>query len=284
MPHRTASVAPVLRVALCALLLTAGCTGPDRPSSPSDREREPGTPAAGGGLLDGDWQLVAVRVGSRERRPDPLHPVTMTVADGLGTGSTGCNEYRVPVREAAGELRTGTVRQTLRSCPPSVDAVEQAYTFALQAADRAELTGSRLTLEGDDVRLTFAPLPGDPLRGVVGSGWRLETLVTSGVSLPLAQVRPARGSGVVLRLRRDGGLEVGTGCRTLSGRWERVAGQVVAGSLPGPRRPPPGCGDGLREQDRHVVRVLDGRWRPVRDGDVLTVQGRSGRALVHVRR
>ncbi|MFC6285083.1 META domain-containing protein [Nocardioides sp. GCM10027113] len=284
MPHRTAPVAAVLCAVLCTVLVAAGCTGPDRPPSPADGGGEPATPTADSDLLDGDWQLVAVRVGSRDRRPDPLHPVTMTVADGVGTGSTGCNEYRVPVREAAGVLRTGTVRQTLRSCPAPVDAVEQAFTFALQAADRAELTESRLTLKGDDVRLTFAPIPGDPLRGVVGSAWRLETLVTSGVSLPLAQVTPARGTGVVMRLRRDGSLEVATGCRDLSGRWERVAGQVVAGSLPATRRPPPRCPRGLRAQDRHVVRVLDGRWRPVLDGDVLTVQGRSGRALVHVRR
>lgn len=147
---------PLPRLALlvgAAIMLLAACA------------RQPGAAAAGGAPLRGTyWRLVeldgaAPTAGSSVER----EPHLVLGADSSdATGSTGCNRFRGRFTLVGETLRLGPLATTRMAClDQALNRQEQAYTRALESADRAVVAGDTLRLHaGERVVARFVAAPG----------------------------------------------------------------------------------------------------------------------------
>jgi heat shock protein HslJ len=222
-------------------------------------------------VLVGSWELVEVsRDGAAVPLPGDGGGMLVIESGGL-RGQSFCNSFSGSYRLRGGALAIGGLGGTEMSCAPDVMAAEQAYLTALGGADTAAVRDGELVLSGQGAELRFGRLPAKPVSDLVGTRWVLETLLQDDMaSSPL-------GEPAVLVLAADGGVSGSTGCRPLAGRWARTGDTLVFSEL----RADGDCAAEVRVQDEHVRTVLDGEKSAVVDGDLLTITGRDGRALVY---
>lgn len=269
MTTRTAFTGSVLGLAL----LLAAC------GAPSDAGRMIGGPAD----LLGDG--VALTSATVDGRPlDVPDGVRVTLVPGDGTddleavsGTAGCNRYsgRMGVDDERVSFGTEGFGMTEMACEPPLMELEAAYVAALPRVTTGRWDDQALTLSGEGVELVFASLqvPGDS--ALVGTVWRLDTLVDGETSSStVAGADPA-----TLELSEDGRVSGGTGCRLLSGRYELRADEVLLTGLTADGE----CPAELAAQDEHVVEVLgDGFTATVEGRDLVVSSSAGGRGLVYV--
>lgn len=216
---------------------------------------------------DGQWDLLS---GA------PIvdgFPVTLIIEGAGVNGRAACNSYFGSVAVDGASITIGQLGQTEMACEPAVMDSEFAYLQALSAVTTWERTADRLTLSGGDVELVFAPIPEVPTADLVGTTWQLETLIEGD-----AASTPVAGTEGFLLLEDDGTLTGSTGCRELSGTWVDTGGEILFDTFSAEGEP----GDECREQDSLVVTVLGDGFRPVIEGDRLTVTSMGGIGLVFV--
>lgn len=92
------------------------------------------------------WRLVRFAPGE----PAPAEPaVTLEIADGRIAGSSGCNRYSGPIREAKPrEIEIGPLASTRMACPSEAMALEQRVLAALAAARQYSFLAGELALSG----------------------------------------------------------------------------------------------------------------------------------------
>ena len=103
-------------------------------------------------LQETTWQVLTYNNG-RGAVTTPLLETEMNAlfgADGIISGSGGCNTYNGAYSVDGQSLSIGPLATTRLACDEAVMEQEQAYLTALQASTRYQLTADRLTLRNDD--------------------------------------------------------------------------------------------------------------------------------------
>jgi len=102
--------------------------------------------------VEGSWTLTAATDATGSLSLDPTHPVTLEIGEQTG-GIAACNSYSATYE---GDRFT-QISQTEMGCEPaSVMEIESRYLAALAATTAVE-AGTRLTLTGPGIELTFTP-------------------------------------------------------------------------------------------------------------------------------
>lgn len=231
-----------------------------------------GGPTAGGPDIDGAWVLEA---GTLEDRPIPIvagSRITLTIDGSEIGGTAACNLYGGTIAREGSDVRIDALTQTEMACDEPIMASEAAYVAALRAVRTAARDGDRLTLGGANVELRFGLLPPVPAAELVGTTWKLDSLI-SGESVSSVGGEPA-----TLHLEEDGTLTGSTGCRSFRGRYVLSGDEVRVTALTAGERT---CPADVVAQDGHVLAVLGDAFTVEIDGNRLTVAHR-GQGLGYV--
>lgn len=251
-------------VTACSLLPSQAGPTPD-PADPPD--------PAGPADANGDWRLTAGTVDGAAFPLDDRWPVTLMI-EGTTVGGTGaCNGYGGEIVVRDGAVQFGEMGMTAMGCEPEVMAIESAYHAALARIRLASMDGEALILAGEGVSLRFERIPPVPLAELIDTDWTLEALVTGAAASSVA------GEPATLILHGDGRFEGSTGCRTFSGRYQEIGGEVVATEMAMDDR---ACPAELAAQDSHVTSVLGDGFTAAIDGNRLTVTAAGAIGLVYV--
>lgn len=127
-----------MKLPLAALALAlAACASP----------REPQASAGPHPLAGTSWEAFEVL-----RAPVTEHPRPTLVfgADGRATGSTGVNSWNAPATLDGKSVEFGAIVTTRRGAAPDRMALETAFTQALAAARRVDVSRAGLALLGAD--------------------------------------------------------------------------------------------------------------------------------------
>jgi heat shock protein HslJ len=219
----------------------------------------------------GDWQLTELLVGGAPVALVEDSPVTMTVSGARIGGTSACNGYGAELVVVDGQVRFGEWSSTMMLCEDAVMVVEGSFTQAMAQVRTAAREGDDLVLRGDGVELRFTPLAPPPTEAIVGTTWRLESLIEGETASSPA------GDPATLVLHADGRYEGSTGCRSFTGRWIEAEGRYVATELAMDQTE---CPPDLQAQDSHVTGVV-GEFRATVEGDTLTITARGGSTLVY---
>jgi heat shock protein HslJ len=118
-----------------------------------------------------------------------------------------------------------------------------------------------LVLTGGGIELRFDRLDGIAASALLGTDWRLESLISG------ETVSSVIGEGF-LRLEISGALAGNAGCRDVAGRYSLDGATVVVSGF---TLAAADCPGEFTEQEDHVGAVLGDRFTATIDGDSLTV-------------
>lgn len=201
-------------------------------------------------------------------------PLTLRFADGQVSAFAGCNHGSGPADLADGHLTT-RLATTMMGCPAPLGDADGWMARFLEARPAWSLDADTLTLTTSTATVTLRDKEVvDPDRPLVGTTWRVDTLVSDQsamTSVALEQARPT------LTIAADDTVTGWTGCNTFYGRAE-VADPTVTFSpvnLGGPV-----CNGETGDIERTIVGVLDGPVQASIDADRLTLTGAEGNGLV----
>ncbi|MFC5382139.1 META domain-containing protein [Aquipuribacter nitratireducens] len=249
-------------VAFALLLSVSGCGG--------------GAPAVSGAapveVTGTTWVLAEATVDGASIDVPEGSRVTLMIDGDQAGGTSACNRYGASWSADGGRVTVGMLSGTEMGCEPNVMAAESTYLAALPQVTAAARDGESLRLTGDEVDLVFTSQEGVPVEALIGTTWRLDTLIDGD-----AAASPA-GEVATLRLEEDGSLSGSTGCRQLSGSYVVNGDEVQFGTFAADGK----CPDELTTQDSHVVEVLGDGFQAAVEGDRLTVTKASGIGLVYV--
>ncbi len=234
----------------------------------------PGATDVGPLAVDGTWVLEAGMLDGVALEVVDSARVDLTPMDGQIVGRSGCNGYGAEATVDGDRIEITSLGGTDVACVERLMDLESTYLAALPRVTTIDRDEGRLTLYGDDVKLTFHEEPPLSTGALVGTRWELELLVSG------TTTTPADGDGFLL-LDLDGNMTGSTGCRALTGEWVAVGSGLVIPTMAADGT----CEPGLADQDAHVVDVLEDMDVAI-DGDRLTLtslQGEAdGAALVYV--
>lgn len=251
-------------LATAMLLLITGCGG-TAPGDGSNAERS---------LEGGTWVLTDGSVDGRAVTVPDDTRVSLTVDGEHAGGIAACNHYGATIDLDGTRVAVTQMSATDMGCGPAATEAQERFLEGLRRVDTATRQGDRLQLTGSDVSLAFQRNPPVPAEDLLGTTWRLDTLIDDDTAA-------TADAEATLRLRDDGTLIGSTGCRELTGDF-RLSGDHVSFTNLGRHGD---CPAALDEQDDHVWSVLEGGFRAEIDGDRLTVMSlRSDRGLGYTAR
>jgi heat shock protein HslJ len=227
--------------ALAAALVLAACGGSGEPAAE-------GTPDP-----TGDWVLVEGRGQDGPLTLVEGSPVTLTVDAERWGGVAACNSYGGSVSLDGDRLTfdDGIAVTEMACLDDDVMTLEATYLTAFRAAERVELSGSQLVLSGPDVELVYDEVAPQPDAALVGTVWRLESVV-DGLG-PDGSVSSVVGEPT-LELTEDGEVRGDTGCNTFTGSYELDGATLELGPLATTRM---ACDGQEGAQEAHVLSVLE---------------------------
>ncbi|QIV85042.1 META domain-containing protein [Mycolicibacterium frederiksbergense] len=248
-----------LIVLLLAALVTAGCASTVAAEETSPEGRT----------------FVSVSVAG-EQIPGG-GPLTLSFADGQLSAYAGCNRGSGPVDLADGHLST-RLATTMMGCPPPYGDADAWMGRLLEARPAWSLSADTLTLTTDAATVTLRDKAVvDPDRPLVGTTWRVESLVSADAvmtSATLEQVTPT------LTIGPDQAVTGWTGCHTFYARAE-VTGSAAETVTFGPINVGgPVCPGEIGDIEQSILRVLDGSVQAVVDADQLRLTGADGNGLL----
>jgi heat shock protein HslJ len=261
MARRTTRATALL---LAAGLVLAGCGGTGEPAAE-------GTPDP-----TGDWVLVEGRGQDGPLTLVEGSPVTLTVDAERWGGVAACNSYGGSVSLDGDRLTfdDGIAVTEMACLDEDVMRLESAYLAALQAAEQVELRDGQLVLSSPDVELVYDEVAPEPDAELVGTTWRLESLV-DGLG-PDGGVMSVVGEPT-LELTEDGEVRGDTGCNTFSGSYELDGTTLRIGPLATTRM---ACEGPEAGQEEHALSVLESAAVDVTlEGGSLRLTGSNDRAL-----
>ncbi len=115
-------------------------------------------------LMGTSWVLTQL---APDQPPAPDTEITASFADGMISGSAGCNNYNAAVSSEGGQtLTVGPAASTMMACPDPAMAQETAYLTALQGATQwsyviGQLVISYMGEDGSFGTLYFASADGE---------------------------------------------------------------------------------------------------------------------------
>lgn len=219
----------------------------------------------GSPLVGTPWSLTLLR-------GEPLLPNSSITArfsaDGVVSGSGGCNRYRASYQIEGERMTVGAAAGTLMACPPLLMEQERAFLNALQAAAAYQLGEGALVLN-DQMGSSMARFVAEP-QGLAGTSWEA-TGYNNGRQ---AVVSLLAGTAITARFSPDGRLSGNAGCNDYAGAPELEGETIAIGPLRTSRK---FCQqpDGLMEQERLYLAALqtaasyriEGRTLELRTGD-----------------
>lgn len=201
-------------------------------------------------------------------------PLTLSFANGQLSAFAGCNRGSGPADLADGHLST-QLATTMMGCPPPYGDADAWMGRFLEARPAWSLSGDTLTLTTDAATVTLRDKAVvDPDRPLVGTTWRVDTLVSEQAAMTSVVLERARPT---VTLNADQSVTGWTGCNTFYGR-AAVEGSTVTFmpvNIGGPV-----CAGELGDIERSIVGVLDGPVEALIDADRLTLSGAKGNGLV----
>jgi heat shock protein HslJ len=260
----------VRRLALVAAVLLAASCG-----RAADAPAPPGAAPADRSAHEGSWELVSGRGPDGAVPVLDRHPITLEIDGSAANGRAACNLYGGRVEVDGSSFTAAGMGGTDMGCAPDVMESEARYHAALLAADRIEVAGDEMTLTGSGTELVFRRLPPVPTARLVGTTWKLESLIDgTGPDVVAVAAAPAD-----LTLSDDGTFSGSTGCRELTGSWSENGGEIFFDEM----RADGTCEESLREQDSHVVGVLGDGFPVEIEENTLTIdKPRMGKGLVYL--
>jgi heat shock protein HslJ len=178
-----------------------------------------------------EWRLAAHLVPGGEMEEVAAGIVAGAVfADGMATGSTGCNRYHAPYELDGPALRLGPAAMTMMACDPARTAVERAFTAALTDVRGWELADGELRLlDGAGRTLLLFRAAGGP--AFTGTPW-----VADGINNGRGAVASVvAGTEVRATFGADGRVTGSGGCNRFFGPYERRDETIRIGPLAGTR-------------------------------------------------
>lgn len=213
--------------------------------------------------LDGDWLLQA---GTNQGQPVPIvagSPINLKIDGTQAGGTAACNHYGGKIHVSGSSVSFSEMAQTEMACiDDRIMASEAAYMTALLKVTTAERSGNALVLSGPGVELRFALIPPVANAGLVGTTWVLDSLISGDA------VSSTVGDRATLQFSADGTFEASTGCRDVTGRYTVEGNQVQATLDPYDTF---ACGNGVGNQDDHVLEVISNGFSAATKGDSLTL-------------
>ncbi|AHC25203.1 MULTISPECIES: META domain-containing protein [Mycobacteriaceae] len=201
-------------------------------------------------------------------------PLTLEFRDGHISAFAGCNRGSATADLSGGHLSTGELATTMMACPPPFSEADAWMTRLLQARPGWTLTDDDLTLTTAATTVTLRDKSVlDPDRPVVGTSWRVDTLISGDAamtSVALEQAKPG------LTVRDDDTVVGWTGCNTFYGRATAVAGVITFGPI---NTSGPACPGEVGQIERSVLDVLTGEVTAIVEADRLTLTNAEGNGL-----
>jgi heat shock protein HslJ len=239
-------------------------------------------PGGGGGGGDARPESLAGRTFLSEQvteggEPRPLVEDTRIEIgfseDGRLRATAGCNTLSGAVEVRAGRIVVGELASTRIGCPPERHDQDRWLAEVLTADPGYDLRGTRLLLESGDTAIRLVDsTAGSPSRPLVGTEWRLESLVDGEAvsSLP-------PGTGATLLFGDDSLSVQVVDCNRGTADVVIANLAVEVGVLSMTER---ACAPDPSAVELAVVDVLQGIVGYRIDGDVLTLRHPSGNGLV----
>ena len=174
-----------------------------------------------------EWRLVACAGPDDGEVAVPEGVLASAVfADGVVSGSTGCNRYHAPYRLVEAGLEIGPAAMTMMACEPERTAVERAFTAALARARGLAQAGDELELRDAAGHVTLR------FRAARGPAFAGTTWVATGINNGRGGVvSVVAGTEVTATFGDDGRVTGSGGCNRYFGPYERAAEALRIGPL-----------------------------------------------------
>jgi heat shock protein HslJ len=255
---------------LGALMLLAACAsrGGAPSNAPADSAPDPADIVGAWVLAQGTGPDGPIAI------PDGMR-ITLLL-DRPQAGGEACNDYGVDVRQSGVRVDLSIGSSTDMACAEPIMTAEAAYYAAIEAVEHAERrdADTLVLLGADGTELVFSLLPDAPAAELVGTNWRLDSLIDGGIAAaPMGEPTLEFGEG--------GTLAATTGCRDLMGDGLRAVGDQLVMETFGATDASVECPGAIGEQDSHVVEVLGDGFIVELEGDTLTLRDPSGLGLVY---
>lgn len=219
-------------------------------------------------LEGGTWVLTEGTVDARSVTVPAGRRISLTVDGDRAGGTAACNDYGAMV-DLDGQHVTVTVTNvTDMGCGPAAMEAQDQFLRALPQVTTAVREGDQFQLTGPEVALSFTRNPPVPAGELIGTTWRLDTLIRGDT------VTTSEGKATLV-LRDDNTIAGSTGCRQISGQYQLSGDQVrfTSWGLDGD------CSPELEGQDEHVRTVLEGGFRVEVEGSRLTLISQDDQGL-----
>jgi heat shock protein HslJ len=240
------------------MAILAGCTG--------------GGGGSGGDLVGG-WQLTSQVVGGTMADIPAGVSADATFADGVMSGSTGCNRYSATYAVDGNALKIVLGPMTLIGCQPPASDVESAYVANLETVRTFTATADNLTMYDSSgvAILAYSVLTPASLTGVT---WHV-TGYNNGAG---GVVSTAAGSDPTALFDAGGTINGDASCNTFMGPAAVDGSAITIGPLATTRR---ACADdGLNAQETAYLAALEGATTYAIHGTTLELRDAGGSLMV----
>jgi heat shock protein HslJ len=235
-----------------------------------------GTEAGGTAAAELDGRTFLSTSATSGGKPYELVPGTrirLTFEDGRISANAGCNQLSGAYSLDGSTLVVDNMASTQMACDPARHAQDEWLSALLVAGPTVALTGDDLTLATatEQLRLQDRRVA-DPDRPLVGTAWRVESIIT-----PDAVTSVAGGEKAAFTFAVDGRVSGNTGCNQFSGPYQKTADTITFGAIAMTKM---ACTGGADTVERAVVALFDGR--PVTykiEADQLTMTNPDGHGL-----
>ena len=209
------------------------------------------------------WRLASVAHADGQLHTVPNGvEATASFANGLVSGSGGCNRYTASYTVDAGKLTIGLAASTMMTCPEPQTAVEQPFMAALAATMAYEIEDGQLSLldaKGQKIA-TFKAWQPMALQGVT---WRA-TVYNNGRD---AAVSLIDGSEITATFGSDGLLSGSAGCNHYRAAYV-TEGSSITIQAPAATRKACSSPEGVMRQESEYLKALT-------TAATYTIQGRQ---------
>ena len=211
--------------------------------------------------LDGEWVLLRGSVGGEPLELIEGARVSLRIDGSEIGGTAACNQFGGDIDRDGERVTIGALSMTEMACAEPIMGLEAAYLEGFARVDTARRDVDRLRLTGPATELEFTVLEPTPDADLVGTQWRLESLIAGDA------VSSVFGEATLL-LADDGAVSGSTGCRSFGGTYTLEGAELTVADLVVDQR---ACDGQSAGQDGQVLEVLSGPVQVSLSGDRMTL-------------
>ncbi len=228
-----------------------------------------GSPAMlpGASLAGTSWNLTTL---NGDDIAPPIRVTAKFSADGMMSGTSGCNRYNVTYEVDGNSISIGTAMSTMMACNEASMAVENAYIAALGATTSYQINDNTLTLfdAGGAAVATFSAAKEIAL---AGTSWAVQAYNNG----KQAVTTPVIGTEMTAIFGKDGNLSGSAGCNTYNASY-RVDGNSISIGPAATTRMMCAEPEGIMEQEMQYLTALSTAAAYKIDGSRLEMRTAEG--------